>query len=159
MSLRQQLTNSLNQHYPLSGQSIELFAQDRGVEVLADLSGIEQMSVAIDKLTLSVAKLADASVAQLQTTTDELCKRVNYLLEPIRPYETDAEQCSVQLRSSPPQKDENGATYYEILVKKGGRITLSRFQKTRGNDRETIPAMVTREVFLRLVDDMANVVG
>jgi hypothetical protein len=59
------------------------------------------------------------------------------------------------MRSSPPQRDDNGTRYYELLVRRGGELSLRRFEKQPGTVRQLVAAHVTREVFLRLVDDFA----
>ena len=65
----------------------------------------------------------------------------------------EADACVVQLRSSPPQRDDDGRSYYELLVRKGGEIALQRYRKEIGDARQPIAATVTREVLLRLVVD------
>ena len=85
----------------------------------------------------------------------ELAKRVNYLLEPIAPIELDAQGCTVQMRSNPPQKDDNGWRYYELLIRRGGSIALCRYEKQPGQPRVRVPAVLTHEVVGRLVDDFS----
>jgi hypothetical protein len=80
---------------------------------------------------------------------------VNYLLEPIAPIETDAQGCSVQMRSNPPHKDDNGARYYELLLRRGGSACLSRYEKQAGQPRMRVPAALTHEVIGRLIDDFS----
>ena len=65
--------------------------------------------------------------------------------------------CVVQLRSNPPQRDDDGRSYYELLVRRGGEIALARYRKENGNARQQIAATVTREVLLRLVGDFCAV--
>jgi hypothetical protein len=60
------------------------------------------------------------------------------------------------MRSNPPSKGDDGTTYYELLVRRGGELELVRFRKIPGHVRETIPAMLTREVYLRLAADLAS---
>jgi hypothetical protein len=60
------------------------------------------------------------------------------------------------MRSKPPQAGE-ASTYYELLVRRGGEFSLCRYEKHPGDVRKTIPAHVTREVLLRLIDDFAAV--
>jgi hypothetical protein len=98
-------------------------------------------------------------VSTLKQVADRLSQRLTYLLEPITAVEIDADGCAIQLRSNPPQKDDNGANYYELLVKRGGLISLSRYKKEPRESRRLIPAQVTREVFLRLVDDFSKAAG
>ena len=78
-------------------------------------------------------------------------------MEPISPIEIDAQGCVVQLRSNPPQRDDDGRSYYELLVRRGGEIALARYRKENGDARQPIAATVTREVLLRLVGDFCAV--
>jgi hypothetical protein len=43
--------------------------------------------------------------------------------------------------------------YYELLVRRGGQIAVTRYRKENGAGRRQIAATVTREVLLRLVGD------
>jgi hypothetical protein len=61
----------------------------------------------------------------------------------------------VQLRSNPPQRNDDGSTYYELLVRRGGELSLSRYRKPAGQERQSVSAHLTREALLRLVDDFA----
>jgi hypothetical protein len=72
--------------------------------------------------------------------------------------EADADRCSIQLRSNPPQKGDDGTSYYELMVRRGGHITLSRYSKKLGQLRQIVPAHVTREVLGRLADDFVAAV-
>ena len=56
---------------------------------------------------------------------------------------------------NPPQQDDDGTSYYELLVRRGGQLALCRYQKQPLSIRQTIPALVTGEILLRLVDDFA----
>ena len=58
--------------------------------------------------------------------------------------------------SNPPQRDDNGTQYYELLVRKGGELSLRRYQKQPGGVRHATAAHVTRQVFLRLVSDFSD---
>jgi hypothetical protein len=80
-------------------------------------------------------------------------------MEPISPIELDAAACVVQLRSTPPQKDDDGRSYYELMVRRGGEISLRRFRKEPGMSRQPIAANMTREVLLRLVGDFCAVLA
>jgi hypothetical protein len=91
----------------------------------------------------------------VKQVAERLAKQLTYLLEPIRPIETDAEQCVVQMRSSPPRRDEDRSTYYELQVRKGGALSLCRYEKAPGDVRRPIAMQLTREVFRRLLEDFA----
>ena len=134
-----------------------LAASDTGGTVSCELVALDGIGCAFDQLTYHTSRLADASLDQLRALSEDLSRRLCYLLEPIRPLEIDIDRCQIQMRSNPPQKDENGNSYYELLVEKGGQISLCRYQKAPGQPRQNVPAYVTREVLLRLASDFAAV--
>src|SRR5690242_1870970 len=115
---------------------------------------VEQNSLAVsfNQLRLATTELAGASSAELERIGKSLAERLTYLMEPISPIELDANGCVMQLRSSPPQRDDDGRSYYELLVRRG-EISLARYRKDNDRGRRPIVATVTREVLLRLVDD------
>src|SRR5690606_42816 len=134
-----------------------LTAEHEGQRLVCELAALEQMGCAFTRLTVSSDVLADASPQRLKDLGEVLSKRLHYLLEPISPIEFDAEQCVVQPRYNPPQRDEAGSSYYELLVRRGGDISLCRYLKHKGQPREVAAAQVTREVLLRLVGDFSAV--
>ena len=125
----------------------------------SQIAACDAIGCSFETLTLRAPKLAAATIDQLKKLSDKLTSKLTYLLEPIGALEADAESCTVQLRSSPPQKDDDGSSYYELLVKRGGEISLCRYAKAPGQPRRVVPAQVTREVFARLAEDFAAVVG
>ncbi len=113
----------------------------------------DPLGAAISNLALETGELVSADIAKLETASKSLCGRVTYLLEPISPIEIDATGCVVQMRSNPPQKDDNGLKYYELTLRQGGSVSLTRYEKQPGNSRLPVPATLTHEVLGRLVED------
>lgn len=120
------------------------------------LTALDRLGCEFSGFVVCGAPLQSATTADLERRAAQLAQRVNYLLEPLRPIEVDPDQCVVQMRSSPPLQGDDGSTYYELLVR-AGELRLHRYRKTPGTPRATIPALVTREVLLRLVGDFAAV--
>lgn len=118
----------------------------------------EPMAVALKELSLQSDELATVSIGSLKDASQALCQRLTYLLEPISPVEADTEKCVVQMRSNPPQADDNGLRYYELLVERGGAVTLHRYEKTPGHPRTRVAATLTHEVLGRLIDDFSMAV-
>jgi len=125
----------------------------------AALVAVDGIGCAFESLTYQTDKLASSTVKDLKKLSDALTAKLNYLMEPISAVELDADSCTVQCRSSPPQQGEDGRSYYELLVRKGGDILLCRYLKQPGQARHTIPAHVTREVLARLGEDFVAAVG
>ena len=124
----------------------------------SELIAIGKIGCAFTHLTLATDTLAGAEVDDLKRLGERISQRLNYLMEPIAALELDAEGFTLQMRSQPPQRDEDGYSYYEVAVRRGGQIRLSRYRKPPGQPRATIPAEVTREVFARLAADLDAVV-
>jgi len=113
----------------------------------------DPMAAAVYELVLETNELAHVEIAKLQQASQSLSDRVNYLLEPIAPIETDVDRCVVQMRSSPPQQNDTGRFYYELLLRRGGSIALVRYEKQPGAVRTQVAATLTHEVLGRLIED------
>jgi hypothetical protein len=127
--------------------------------LMCELVERNSLAVAFQTLRVTTPELGNASSADLERIAKAISERLTYLMEPIRPIEIDADACVAQLRSSPPQRDDDGRSYYELLARRGGEIALSRYRKEPGSPRQQIAANVTREVLLRLADDFEAVLG
>jgi len=126
-------------------------------QLTCDVVQSDSLAVSFNSLRLATSQLAEATVAHLEGISKSLADRLTYLMEPISPIETDAEGCTVQLRSNPPQRDDDGRTYFELIVRRGGELSLCRFRKETGQARQPVAATVTREVLQRLVGDFMAV--
>ena len=155
-TLKTQTQNELEQIASDHTYPHRLQCEVTGQRLQAEIVALDTLACAFNYLAVEVDALGAAPVETLKEVADRLSHQLTYLLEPITAVEVDADQCAVQLRSNPPQKDDNGTSYYELLVKKGGLLSLSRFKKEPREVRQLVPAHVTREVFLRLVDDFAK---
>ena len=124
MSLQSQAAASLNAlpSFAHSLHATSVDCQEAGQRLHAELVAHESMALAFQRFELDSAALAKASIEQLKAVAEDLSNRLTYLLEPISPVEVDSGKCVVQLRSNPPQRDENGASYYELLVAAGRPI-------------------------------------
>jgi hypothetical protein len=152
MTIRADVERELKRIQAVNGRGLlQIQSPDGCIE--ADLLAVDAIGCSFQTLAYSTDKLANSSLAELKEISEKLTTRLTYLLEPIGVVEADADRCSIQLRSSPPQKGEDGTSYYELMVRRGGHITLSRFSKRTGQLRQIVPAQVTREVLGRLADD------
>jgi hypothetical protein len=156
MTLSAKLLGELRAVVGQRHQSLAVAEGQRTVRCNAD--ECEPLAATVLDLVLETPELASATSFELQAASAELAKRVNYLLEPIAPIELDAQGCSVQMRSNPPQKDDNGRRYYELLLRRGGSIALCRFEKQPGQPRVRVPAVLTHEVIGRLINDFSATV-
>lgn len=156
MSLSQQLLAELAAR--IGQTSFSLKVDDGPRTVRCDALQCETLAVTVNLLTLETPELASVDLARIQAASQALCSRVTYLLEPISPIETDALGCTVQMRSNPPARDDNGRRYYELLLRQGGSVVLRRYEKSPGQPRVPAPAVLTHEVIGRLTEDFAATV-
>lgn len=154
MSLKEQLRDRLAATAPFVDGITDIVVREGSLALCCELASLDRTGCEFVRLSVETPRLAGAATDRLQKVAADLAKRLTYLMEPISPVEVDHEQCVVQMRSSPPQKNDDGTTYYELLVRAGGELSLCRFTKTIGNARQNVPAQVTREVLLRLAGDL-----
>jgi hypothetical protein len=157
MNIQPDIERELQRIQAVSGRGL-LQVDCQAGRIEADLVAVDGIGCSFQTLGLSTSKLAYASLDELKSISQALTEKLTYLLEPIGLVEADADRCAVQLRSSPPKKDEEATSYYELMVRRGGDITLSRYSKKSGQLRQVIPAHVTREVLARLADDFVAAV-
>jgi hypothetical protein len=140
-----------------SGGSATVAVNDGPRQLTCDIVEHNPLAVSFNQVRLETAELASADAPRLERMGKALAARLTYLMEPIAPIEIDADACTVQLRSNPPQRDDDGRSYYELMVRRGGEIALVRYRKENGDARRQIAATVTREVLHRLVGDFCAV--
>jgi hypothetical protein len=156
MTVRPEIEQELSRIQAAGGQGL-LKVEQSGARIEADLLVVDAVGCAFQTLGLTTDRLAGVSLDALKSVSEALTRRLTYLLEPIGLIEADADRCAVQLRSRPPHKSEDGTCYYELMVRRGGDITLSRYCQRPGQMRQIVPAQVTREVLARLADDFLAV--
>jgi hypothetical protein len=140
-----------------SGTTATLDVEVSPRQLHCDVVERNSLAVSFNLLRLATTELAGADAAKLEQIGKSLSAKLTYLMEPISPIEFDAQGCVVQLRSAPPQRDDDGRSYYELLVRRGGEISLARYRKDNGGSRRQIAATVTREVLVRLAGDFSAV--
>ncbi len=159
MNLKQQLQQTLASMPLFSSGSQSIALTDAGQALACELAALDTIACSFTGLSLRSASLTSKTAPELKTIAEGLAAKLTYLLEPISPIETDEAGCTVQMRSTPPQRDANRTTYYELLVARTGSLNLVRYSRTAGNVREIVPAHVTREVLCRLVGDLSEAAG
>ncbi|HEX4131194.1 MAG TPA: hypothetical protein VHZ24_14235 [Pirellulales bacterium] len=155
MALEQQVQSALASLPSPSTGPMRIDESSTGQQFECDLSAIDSLGCSFERFTLHSDRLRAAGMDEVQRVAGELSKRLTYLLEPIQPIETDSQQCVVQMRSVPPAKDGDRTSYYELLARKTGELSLVRYNADYGAGRQVALAHVTREVFLRLVRDFS----
>jgi len=155
MSLTEEAKKVLAGLGTFAGGPHTLVAAQPGERLECELTTLDRVGCEFTRFAYHTDRLAKATIDELKRVSEALAARLTYLLEPIKPIEQDAEGCVIQMRSLPPQRDADVTSYYEVLVRRGGELSLCRWAKAPGDVRQQLPAQVTREVFLRLVGDFS----
>ncbi len=159
MTLPNQLRSKLECLAPFSTGQQVVEAIDGPRTLSCHLVALDSLACAFMKLALADETLSHKSTDELKTIAERLSSRLTYLLEPISPIEIDSQGCVVQLRSSPPHKESDKTCYYELLVSRGGTLSLCRYERAAGQARQSVAAHVTREVLVRLAADFCHAVA
>ena len=152
LDLKLQTLHSSGQTLPASVQ-----ASDGGLTLRIEVTAIDTLSCAFSELVLFVPQLQNAQFDVVKQWATDLSKRITYLLENIGPLEFDPTAGEVLIRSTPPSQLPNGSQYYEIVLSSSGTgsFVLKRFKSIAGQPgRVGCDIQLTREVLLRLVDDL-----
>jgi hypothetical protein len=157
MTYYDQIEQELNTTAVL-GRSKLVAQADHGT-LEAELVSGDSLAVAFEDFKFRSDLLANAETSQLTRIADRLASKLTYLLEPLRVIEVDGQAGAVQMRSHPPYQRQQQTRYYEVLVERGGSLSLVRYERLPGQSRTRLAATVTREVFHRLAEDFAAAVA
>lgn len=161
MTMREQLDQDLNRLTTSGGpsdQTLSVAVDTEHGRLECEFAVVGAIGCDLVRCRWVTVRLADASIEMLRTVCASLAAKLIYLLEPISPIEIDGQDVVVQMRSNPPHRDDQGTSYYELLVRRSG-FCLQRFSKAPGQPRSAVVAHVTREVLARLGDDFAATVA
>ncbi len=134
-----------------SGQSracLDFFDIDRYSATLRILSVYTSANAAIDNTMMRSALNAYAA---------EMARQLSYLEEPLQTLEIDADECWVQLRSSPPYREGQELFYWEVFVRLDDQAmaTLARYHWAPGMiERELVPYPATFALLARITDSI-----
>jgi hypothetical protein len=155
MSLSQKIAAALDENTRAYILPCAVTIEDGPVRLTLDLTALDTVGVAFDRLEFAPTDRTDWSSDALKAWGERLAARVTYLLEPLKVLEVDAGGGEVQIRSQSPSSRADRRGFYEIRLYKQGTLRMERFvfnETTR--QRERTPCQFTREVLERLADDL-----
>ncbi|QDV52414.1 hypothetical protein [Gimesia fumaroli] len=163
MSVLNQLNHELKQ---LTGfqsaqpTTVTLAAKGK-IEINIDFTSVDSMSCSFQEIRVNVPSLSQSTYDKLKEWGQKLCQRITYLLENIGPLEYDEDAGQVLIRSTPPDQNQAGTQFYEIILSShaNGNFSLKRFASQPGQGGRTqVDLQVTHEVLRKLVDDLVDTV-
>lgn len=113
----------------------------------------DRLACEIESIQVLSPKLGSLDVESLERLAQQLTERISYLEESLTIVEKDSVTMESQLRSTEPLVVEGTKNYFELMVGRKGML-LQRYQKSAGNRRATIPAVLTRAILGRLCEDL-----
>ncbi len=138
---------------PLVGPVV-VQASDAREQAELELAELDRLGASVARLVVSSTCLAGVELERLRALGEQLARQLTYLLEPLRVIECDGESCAVQMRSSQPHREGDDRFFYELWLRRGGQMELVRWHTVPGAVKEQVPMQLTREILLRLVDDL-----
>ncbi len=128
-----------------------------GLRVRFRVEEADRVGCAIFGLCVEDLRASAKDAEDLKAWADRVAGRVTYLMERVAAIETDGASGMALLRSVPPDLRGGARAYYEIVLKSPGTLTLTRYRYQDGDRMRTeVPCALTRDVFERLVDDLAE---
>lgn len=125
-----------------------------------DLADYDRYSVTLRALEVSLAPRAAAEDphAELSGRAAAVIRRLAYLEEPLAVWELDGRELAAQLRSSPPQREGEELTYWEITLRTGEQplAHAARYRWAPGMaEREAVVYPATFALIGRIADSLA----
>jgi hypothetical protein len=137
-------------------QNVDVHFDD--AELHCQFAQVDRLACEVNAIVVASAKCQQLTAEQLRTMAKGLSEQLTYLEERLVVLEVDREAPEVQMRSMPSRDDVEVRCYFEVHAGRQG-ISLSRFRKVPGEQRQAIPATFTRDIFFRVCSDLIAAVG
>jgi hypothetical protein len=154
MNLSQKIVAALDLHTDACPPPCHRVIEEGHHRLALDLTANEKVGLAFDALYFTT-NCSDWSTESLRAFGNRLAAQLTYLMEPLVVLEVDPTGGELEIRSRTPTSRCGQRCYYEIRLKQGGELRLTRVafdEVTR--HRRAIPCHFTREVLERLADDL-----
>lgn len=162
MTLGKQMVDTLRQlaaEKPAAA-SPELVVEAEGAHAQLDMADCDRYSVAMRGMEVGLGPRAAAEDPreELSARAAAAIRRLAYLEEPLAVWELDGRELAAQLRSSPPQRDGEEVTYWEVALQAGERplARIARYRWAPGMaEREPVVYPATFALVGRIADSLA----
>ena len=118
----------------------------------------DRFSVTLRTLDVGGGSFEGDARAYLSARAAEIARRLSYLEEPLAVWELDGGERVAQLRSSPPQREGEEISYWEITLAAGARpgARMARYRWAPGMaEREVVAYPAAFALVGRMVDSLA----
>ena len=136
-----------------------LLVQDAPLQATLEFSDRDRYSLTLRALTVATGGgQPSAARAYLSATAAEVARRLSFLEEPLAVWELDGGERAAQLRSSPPLREGEMVTYWEVTLWAGEQpgARAVRYQWSPGMaEREVLAYPATFALVARMADSLA----
>lgn len=137
-----------------------LVVTDQAYHAQVSFSDRDRYSLALHELALGSDAPAPADThAYLSAAAAAVARRLSFLEEPLAVWELDGGECSAQLRSSPPLREGDDISYWEVVLTAGAQTSAraTRYRWTPDmTEREVIAYPATFALIGRMTDALAD---
>jgi len=165
MSIGKQITERLrqladgDQAVLEAGAENTLLVLDAPLRAKLEYSDHDRYSLTLRELAIGAGDVAPLDArAYLSAAAAEVARRLSFLEEPLAVWELDGGERMAQLRSSPPQREGDTVTYWEVTLSVGDEPSARavRYQWSPGMaEREVLAYPATFALIARMADGMA----
>lgn len=153
------LGNTLVEALKSRGELRELHVSEEAAQATVFITDSDRYSVTLQTLVVGdQVEIGEDTRAFLSAKAAALARQLSYLEEPLAVWELDGREGIAQLRSSPPQRDGEAISYWEVVLRTGERAsaTLARFRWQPGlAEREQVDYPATFAIVARLTNSLA----
>ena len=143
-----------------AGAENTLLVLDAPLRVELEFSDYDRYSVALRQLTVGAGGVTpDDARAYLSATAAEVARRLSFLEEPLAVWELDGGERAAQLRSSPPLREGDTVTYWEVTLWAGDQpgARAARYHWSPGMaERQELIYPATFALIARVADGLAD---
>lgn len=139
---------------PIADRTTWMDVQQGEHRLRCEFVRIDSLAVALLHVSVQTPRILKLEVSERRREAERIATRISYLVECLSLCEIDACSNVVQMRSEVPTQVSGGSEYFELMIDEG--MSLLRYRKLQGQEREVIPFAITKEVLWRLLKDMTS---
>jgi hypothetical protein len=132
-------------------------ALDGSAQATLEFFDHDRFSVTLRALDVGGASFEGDVRAELSARAAEIARRLSYLEEPLAVWELDGRERVAQLRSSPPQREGDEVSYWEVMLTAGAQLAarIARYRWATGMaEREVVAYPATFALVGRMTDSL-----
>ena len=150
MSLTKNMMEQLQKAPP--DQAVDIRASDEKLRLNLKLADWGRLGCLLDEFDVEHVR-----EGQLKIDPVRISEKISYLGEKLEVIESEKGAGRTILRSSPPRTDGGVISFYEMVLDRATRLTLTRYRYDHETEQRTpMPAPLARETLERLLGDLIN---